>query len=168
MNQWIADVQSNGLQVVYTASGSAQGRKDFGFRTNDFAVTEIGYQGRDPLTGDADNSQGRAYAYLPIVSGGTAFPYQIRVGGQLVRNLRLSGRTLARIFTNQITNWNDPAITADNNGRVLPSLPIIPVVHSEGSGSSAHFTRLHGQGVPRPLAPLRRTRGADRVLPPAG
>ena len=114
MNQWIADVQSNGLQVVFTASGSAQGRKDFGYRTSDFAVTEIGYQGTDPVTGDSDTSQGRAYAYLPIVSGGTAFPYQVRVGGQLVRNLRLSGRTLALIFTNHITNWADPAITADN------------------------------------------------------
>jgi phosphate transport system substrate-binding protein len=35
----------------------------------------------------------------------------------MVRNLRLSGETLAKIFTNKITNWNDPAITKDNNGR---------------------------------------------------
>jgi len=140
VNQWIADVQTNGLQVVFTANGSAQGRKDFGYRTNDFAVTEIGYQGRDPRTGDADDPQGRAFAYLPIVSGGTSFPYQIRVRGQLVRDLRLSGRTLAKIFTNKISDWSDPEITADNNGRQLPQLPIIPVLHSEGSGSSAHFT----------------------------
>jgi phosphate transport system substrate-binding protein len=140
INQWIADVQSNGLQVVYTASGSAQGRKDFAYRTNDFAVSDIGYQGTDPVTGQSDTSDGRAYAYLPIVAGGTAFPYQIKVGGQLVRNLRLSGETLAKIFTNQITNWDDPEITADNNGRRLPSLTVIPVVHSEGSGTSAMFS----------------------------
>src|SRR3954470_2292350 len=97
VNQWVADVQPNGLQVVYTASGSAQGRKDFGYRTNDFAVSEIGYQGRDPLTGESDTPQGRGYAYLPLVSGGTSFPYQIRVRGQLVRNLRLSGETLTKI-----------------------------------------------------------------------
>jgi ABC-type phosphate transport system substrate-binding protein len=140
VNQWIADVQATGLQVVFTASGSAQGRKDFGYRTNDFAISEIGFQGADPITGESDTPQGRAYAYLPIVSGGTAFPYQIRVRGQLVRNLRLSGQTLAKIFTNQITDWSDPQITADNNGRALPSLPIIPVVHAEGAGSTAHFT----------------------------
>jgi ABC-type phosphate transport system substrate-binding protein len=75
------------------------------------------------------------------VAGGTSFPYHITVGGKLLRNLRLSGPTLAKIFTNQITNWSDPAITADNNGRKLPSIPIIPVVHSEGSGSTAQFTR---------------------------
>jgi phosphate transport system substrate-binding protein len=104
-------------------------------------VSEIGYQGRDPLTGESDTPQGRGYAYLPLVSGGTSFPYQVRVRGQLVRNLRLSGETLAKIFTNHITDWSDPQITRDNNGRQLPALPIIPVLHSEGSGSTAQFTR---------------------------
>jgi phosphate transport system substrate-binding protein len=141
VNQWIADVQSDGLQVVFTASGSAQGRKDFANRQNDFGVTDIGFQGRDPETGADDTSDGRAYAYLPIVAGGTSFPYQIKVAGHLVQNLRLSGETLAKIFTDHITNWDDPEITKDNNGRALPDLPIIPVVHSEGSGSSAQFTR---------------------------
>jgi phosphate ABC transporter phosphate-binding protein len=141
VNQWIADVQSNGLQVVFTSQGSAQGRKDFANDTVDFAVSDIGFQGYDPVTQSSDTSNGRAYAYLPIVAGGTALTYQIRVGGQLVRNLRLSGLTIAKIFTNQITNWNDPAITKDNNGHPLPSLPIIPVVHSEGSGSTYQFTR---------------------------
>ena len=140
VNQWIADVSSSGLQVVFSATGSAQGRQDFANKTTDFAVSDIGYQGHDPITGAVDNSQGRAFAYLPVVAGGTAFAYQVKVGGQLVRNLRLSGLTLAKIFTNHITNWNDPEITADNNGRKLPSLPIIPVVHSEGSGSTAQFT----------------------------
>jgi phosphate transport system substrate-binding protein len=141
VNQWIADVEANGLQIVYTANGSAQGRKDFGYRTTDFAVSEIGYQGRDPLTGEQDTSQGRAYAYLPIVAGGTSFPYQVRVSGQMVTNLRLSGETLTKIFTLKITNWDDPEITRDNNGHALPALPIIPVVHSEGSGSTAQFSR---------------------------
>ena len=148
VDQWIADVQQNGLQVVFTANGSAQGRKDFGYRTNDFAVSDIGYQGKDPLTGEIDDAQGRAYAYLPIVAGGTSFPYQILDHGKLVRNLRLSGLTLARIFTNQITNWSDPAITADNNGRVLPDLPIVPVVHSEGSGATAQFTTFLAKQYP--------------------
>ncbi len=148
INQWVADVKSQGMQVVFTPDGSAQGRKDFGYRTNDFAVSEIGFQGRDPLTGDEDSAQGRAYAYLPLVAGGTAFPYQIRVRGALVRNLRLSGQTLIKIFTNQITNWSDPAITADNNGHALPNLPIIPVVHSEGAGATEMLTRYFATQFP--------------------
>jgi phosphate transport system substrate-binding protein len=149
VNQWVADVQSNGLQVVFTPNGSATGRRDFADQTSDFAVSDIGYQGVDPGSGASDtpcqdpNQPNTCldFAYLPIVAGGTSFPYQIRVAGQLVRNLRLSGLTLAKIFTNQITNWDDPAITRDNNGRKLPNLAIIPVVHSEGSGSTAQFTR---------------------------
>lgn len=148
VNQWVADVASEGIQVVYTPDGDAQGRMDFATRTSDFAVTSIGYQGFDPLTGVNDTSQGRPYAYLPIAAGGTAFPYQIRLDGHQVRNLRLSGETLAKIFTNQITNWDDPEITADNNGHALPSLPIIPVVQSEGSGSTAQLTAYFAHEFP--------------------
>ncbi|WP_296606198.1 phosphate ABC transporter substrate-binding protein PstS, partial [Nocardioides sp.] len=139
VQQWIADVDANGMKVVYTGGGSTKGRKDFSQDSTDFAISEIPYQGTDEQ-GQADTSNGREYAYLPIVAGGTAFTYQLKVGGQLVRNLRLSGETIAKIFTNQITNWNDPAIKNDNNGRSFPSLPITPVVRSDGSGTTAQLT----------------------------
>ncbi len=139
IQQWISDTQSQGLQVVFTPSGSAAGRKDFANGVSDFAVSDIGFQGVDPQTGYDDVSK-RAYAYLPVVGGGTAFPYHLTVRGQLVRNLRLSQLTLAKIFTDQITNWDDPAITADNNGVQFPSIPIVPVVHSEGAGTTYQVT----------------------------
>ena len=164
INQWVADVDSKGLRVVFTASGSAQGRKDFAFRTTDFAVSDIGYAGTDQF-GGSDTSNGRAFAYLPVVAGGTAFPYQVKVGGQLKRNLRLSGLTLAKIFTGQITNWNDPAITADNNGQQLPSLKIIPVVHSEGSGSTAQFTRYLDNQFPDLWRPFQGKAGLTEFFP---
>jgi len=148
VNQWVADVNSQGIQVVYTPDGDAQGRQDYANRTSDFSVTSLGYQGVDPVTGVPDTSQGRGYAYLPIAAGGTAFPYHIVIDGQQVKNLRLSGQTLVRIFTNQITNWDDPAITADNDGNKLPSLPIIPVVQSEGSGATAQLTRYFNAQYP--------------------
>jgi phosphate transport system substrate-binding protein len=148
INQWVADVASQGIQVVYTPDGDAQGRQDFATKTSDFAVTAIGYQGVDPVTGVSDTSQGRQYAYLPIAAGGTAFPYQIRIDGTQVRNLRLSGETLAKIFTNQITNWDNPEITKDNNGHALPFLPITPVVQSEGSGATAQLTRYFATEYP--------------------
>jgi len=147
INQWVADVANNGMQVVFTANGAAQGRKDFANRSSDFGVSDIGYQGTDPATGQSDTAQGRSFAYLPIASGGTAFPYHVEVGGQLVRNLRLSGQTVAKIFTGQITNWSDPAITKDNNGNALPSIPIIPV-HSEGAGVTYEFTRYLAKEYP--------------------
>lgn len=148
VNQWVADVNSQGVQVVYSPDGDAAGRQDFANQTSDFSVTSEGYQGTDPATGQADTSNGRPYAYLPIAAGGTAFPYQIRVDGGQVANLRLSGQTLTKIFTNQITNWDDPAITKDNNGVQLPSLPIIPVVQAEGSGATQQLTTYFATEFP--------------------
>lgn len=141
VNQWVSDVQQSGVHVTFTPNGSAAGRQYFaqGGNVSDFAISDIGYQGVNPVTGAQDTSN-RAYAYLPMVAGGTAFPYNIVVGGQRVMNLRLSGLTLAKIFTDQITNWDDPEITTDNNGRQLPSIPIIPVIHSEGAGTSYQFS----------------------------
>ena len=176
VNQWIADVTQSGLQVVFTSTGSAQGRKDFTNVTTDFAVSDIGYQGVDKVTQDSDSNcrvqndptSCRDFVYLPIVAGGTAFPYQLKVAGKLVRNLRLSGETLAKIFTNQITNWNDPAITRDMNGKAFPSIPIIAVVHSEGSGSTAQFTRYLNKQYPSIWQPFLGQAGSTEYFPRKG
>jgi phosphate transport system substrate-binding protein len=139
VNQWIGNVQSSeGVNVTFNGDGSAAGRTDFAQGTVDFAVSDIGYQGSK--YGGSDSSA-RPYAYLPITAGGTSFPYNIVVGGKRITNLRLSGKVLAEIFTNQITNWDNPAITANNNGHALPNLAIITVVPSEGSGTTAMFTQ---------------------------
>ena len=54
--------------------------------------------------------------------------------------LQLSPETLAKIFTNQITNWNDAAIAADNPGVDLPDLALNPVHRSDDSGTTQNFT----------------------------
>jgi phosphate transport system substrate-binding protein len=149
INQWVTDVFNQGVQVVYNPDGDAAGRQDFANHTSDFAVTADGYQGTDPSTGLSDTSEGRPYVYLPIAAGGTSFPYQIRFDGHQVENLRLSGQTLAKIFTNQITNWDDPEITKDNNGVQLPSLPITPVVQAEGSGATQQLTAYFAAEYPQ-------------------
>lgn len=167
VQQWIADVDANGMKVVYTGGGSSKGRKDFSQSSTDFAISEIPYQGTDEL-GNADTSNGREFAYLPIVAGGTAFTYQLKVGGKLVKNLRLSGDTIAAIFTNQITNWNDPAITKDNNGRALPSLAITPVVRSDGSGTTAQFTTWMDKEYPDIWRPFYGKAGLTSYYPKKG
>ena len=139
LQQWISDVDALGMKVTYNGGGSSQGRKNFAQNVTDFGISEIPYPGVDEF-GNADNSDGREFAYLPIVAGGTAFTYQLKIGNELVRNLRLSGETITKIFTGQITDWSDPAITEDNNGRAFPKLAITPVVRSDGSGTTAQFT----------------------------
>ncbi len=73
--------------------------------------------------------------------------YHVTVGGHLITNLRLSGETLMKIFTGQITNWDDPEITKDY-GAQLPNEPIIPVVRSDGSGATYFFTRWMAHEFP--------------------
>jgi ABC-type phosphate transport system substrate-binding protein len=148
VNAWIGEVSAQGLRVTFNPNGSAAGRQDFANRAVDYAVSDIGFQGQDPLTGTNDTSSGRAFAYVPLVAGGTSFPYHLTVAGQLVRNLRLSGATLAGIFTGAITNWDAPQISKDNNGRKFPSIPIVPLVHSEGSGTSYQFSAYLAQEFP--------------------
>jgi phosphate transport system substrate-binding protein len=162
IEQWDADIVSQGVNVSYNPNGDAAGRTDFANHVTDFAVTAEGFQGGQ------DTSQGRAYAYLPIASGGTSFPYQIRIDGQQVENLRLSGETLVKIFTNQITNWDDPEITADNNGVKLPSLPIIPVVQAEGSGSTYQLTNYFATDYPNLWTPFAGAPGPTEYFPRQG
>jgi len=126
IDQWIAAVQPEGLMVTYTPDGSLAGEQAFEDHTGDFAVAARAYLG-------GDLSKGREYGAIPIAAAALTFPYQVRFDGNQVRTLRLSGRTVAKIFTNRITNWDDPAITADNNGVQLPSIPITVVVQAERS-----------------------------------
>ncbi|MFF7242886.1 phosphate ABC transporter substrate-binding protein PstS [Embleya sp. NPDC008237] len=145
--QWAADVAARGLAVDYTPNGSTAGRTDFMNHLVDFAVSEIPFQGNYvDRTGAATNelaalaNSNTKFKYLPIVAGGTSFMYNLKIRGQQVRNLQLSPRTIAGIFTNRIRVWNDQAIKADNPALSLPATPITPVVRSDGSGTSAQFT----------------------------
>ena len=53
------------------------------------------------------------------------------------------------IFTGKIINWDSsPQITHDYGHR-LPDLPITPVIHSEGDGSTYFFTRWMAHVFPR-------------------
>ena len=168
VNQWVSDVQTKGVPVSYSDNGDAQGRQDYANKVADFAVTALGYQGVDPVTGIPDTSEGRPYAYLPIAAGGTAFPYQLKFHGKQVTTLRLSGQTLAEIFTNKITNWDDSQITKDNNGVALPSLPITPVVQSEGSGATAQLTTYFATEYPSIWKSFSKGVGETEYFPRAG
>lgn len=138
VDQWRRNVQQFGLQVNFTANGSSAGRQAFASRTVDFAVSEIPYGTVD--NGQSDPAPSRAFAYMPIVAGGTSFMYNLRIGGRQVTNLRLSGETITKIFTGVIKKWNDPAIRADNPQLALPARDVRPVVRSDGSGTSAQFS----------------------------
>ena len=138
MDQWRRNVNQYGMRIDYQASGSSDGRNQFRNGTVDFAVSEIPYGLKDGNVVDA--LPARPFAYMPIVAGGTALMYNLRIGPNRVSQLRLSGETIAKIFTGVITKWDDAAIKADNPGLPLPPLKVVPVVRSDGSGTTAQFT----------------------------
>ncbi|WP_307795172.1 phosphate ABC transporter substrate-binding protein PstS [Actinacidiphila acididurans] len=138
IDQWRREVTQYGMTVDYAGTGSSDGRQQFANGTVDFAVSEIPYGMTE--FGVREPPPRRGYAYMPIVAGGTSFMYNLKIGGHQVTNLRLSGNSLAKIFTGKITNWSDPQLRADNPGLTLPNRKIIPVVRSDGSGTTAQFT----------------------------
>ncbi|MEO5883574.1 MAG: phosphate ABC transporter substrate-binding protein PstS, partial [Caldimonas sp.] len=135
---WKENVAQYALRVNYSGLGSTDGRNQYRNGTVDFAVSEIPYGLTD--NGEVDAPPDRKYAYMPVVAGGTAFMYNLKINGTRVTNLRLSGEVVTKIFTSVITKWNDPAILADNPGLNLPERQIIPVVRSDGSGTTAQLT----------------------------
>jgi ABC-type phosphate transport system substrate-binding protein len=143
IDQWALDKRANGIVINYNPDGSATGRTDWEEDQDDFTGSDPPFRnGHDELAGiTIPERPNYGYSYVPDVAGGTAFMYHLNgPGGHLITNLRLSGQTLMKIFTGQITNWDDPAITHDY-GAQLPSLPITPVVRADGSGATFFLTR---------------------------
>ena len=135
------NVKQFGITADYNPSGSSSGRKNYLNGTVDFAASDIPFQFK-PEDGSApENPAPGSYAYMPVVAGGTALMYNLIINGKRVTNLRLSGENVVKVFTGAIKTWNDPALQADNPGLVMPGRAIVPVVRSDGSGSTAQFTK---------------------------
>ena len=108
-----------GITINYQPNGSSSGRTFFAGGQADWAASEIPYGVVDGA--NTDPPPVRGFVYMPDVAGGTTLMYNLQINGQRVTNLRLSGNTVADIFTNKITKWNDPEIAADNPGLTLPA-----------------------------------------------
>jgi phosphate ABC transporter phosphate-binding protein len=147
IDQWRRNVVQYGMRVNYASTGSSDGRNQFKSGTVDFASSEIPYGLKDG--GVVDTLPSRAFAYLPLVAGGTALMYNLKIGGKRFTNLRLDGETLTKIFTGVITFWDDAAIAKANPGIALPKRKIVPVVRSDGSGSTAQFTSWMAEEYPK-------------------
>ncbi len=135
MQQWTADASLSGLTVNYTPTGSPDGLNRFAVSGNDFAGTEAEFASLGVVT-----NVPRGYQYVPDVAGAVAVMYHVEdATGRKIDYLHLSRGTIAKIFMGYITNWNDPAITADNRGLKLPSHPIRVVYRSSPSGTTGLF-----------------------------
>ena len=150
IQQWAEDVDPDGLTVNFNPDGSPAGRGDYlqGSQV-DFAASDVPFRnGHDKLGGTRREVSPYGYSYIPGAGGGIAFVYHVSVHGHLLRNLRLSARTLMGIFTGQITNWDSPQIAKDT-GQRLPDLRIAPAVRADGAGPTFFFTDWLSREFPR-------------------
>jgi ABC-type phosphate transport system substrate-binding protein len=141
LNQWAENLRTDGIVINFNPDGSEAGRQNYMGGQVNFAASDPPFRSStDPFDQGGAEISPYGYSYIPDTAGGTSFMYHLDVGGKQITNLRLSGATVAKIFTGQITNWDNKQITHDY-GQQLPNIPIIPVVRSDGSGATYFFTR---------------------------
>lgn len=128
--QWAADYSAQtGIKLSYKPSGSSAGVKGITQREFDFGATDV------PLS--KDELEKRGLFQFPTLVGGVV-PF-VNLPGISSGDLRMDATTLARIWTGEISRWNDPAIRSLNPSLQLPALPIQRVVRSDGSGTTSVF-----------------------------
>jgi phosphate ABC transporter phosphate-binding protein len=138
LDQWRADIARQGYTINYQGYGSSSGRILYITNRVDFAASEIPFQ---PDEVGQLQSEHKSYQYLPDVAGGTSLMYNLHSpSGARITSLRVDATTAAKIFTGAITSWQDPAIQALNPGLAISETTVVPVIRSDGSGTSAQFS----------------------------
>jgi phosphate transport system substrate-binding protein len=121
---------NSGATVNYQGKGSGAGQTDLANQVVQFAGSDV------PVPATSTSSfKGGSILYFPTVLGPITVSYNLSGHS----GIKLSGPTLAKIFSLKITNWNDPAIASDGNSG-LPNQAITVVHRSDSSGTTANFT----------------------------
>ncbi|HKY17847.1 MAG TPA: phosphate ABC transporter substrate-binding protein PstS [Rhizomicrobium sp.] len=117
---------ASGVGLNYQSIGSGGGIAQIKAKTVAFGATD------KPLT--PKELQAAGLTQFPTVIGGVV-PV-VNIPGVRPGQLTLDGTTLADIYMNKISNWNDPAIKKLNPGINLPNRSISVVHRSDGSGTT--------------------------------
>lgn len=124
--------QNPNVQINYQPTGSEAGIQQIVSGTIDFAGSDVA------MTDEQISQVKQGVVLLPMTAGSVAIGYNLP-GVQT--GLNLSRQVYPDIFLGKITRWNDPKIAALNPTVSLPDLPITVVHRSDGSGTTATFTR---------------------------
>lgn len=143
---WIAAFQQQNpdVTIAYDPIGSGGGREQFTsggtlFGGSDAALADEELTKGQQRCGGVDN-----LVEVPDYVSPIAVAYNVPG----IDSLQLSPDTLAKIFAQQITKWNDPAIAEENPGADLPDTDITPVNRSDESGTTENFTDYLSQAAP--------------------
>jgi len=134
--EWIGEFQTveTGVKINYQGIGSGGGIEQFTQMTVDFGASDAPM--KDEEIAAAEEASGAAVLHIPTVFGAVVCAYNLDGVGEL----KLDPDTLAAIFLGEITNWNDPALAALNEGVTLPDEAINVVHRSDSSGTTNIFT----------------------------
>jgi phosphate transport system substrate-binding protein len=144
---WRAEFENanGGATVSYDPVGSGGGREQF-------IAGGVAYAGTDAVL---DEEEGELKAAIKRCAPGELIEIPVYVSPiavvynlPSVEALQLSPSTLAQIFDQKITTWNDPAIAKDNPDAELPDTRITPVNRSDESGTTENFVEYLSEVVP--------------------
>jgi phosphate transport system substrate-binding protein len=130
--------KNSGITINYGGGGSGKGLQDLQGKLVDFAGSDA------PIAQSALANYAGGVLYFPTVAAPITISYHVSGVSKLV----LSASTIAKIFSNKVTTWNDPAIAADNGGTSLPNKPITTVHRSDSSGTTNNFTLYLKKAAP--------------------
>jgi phosphate transport system substrate-binding protein len=126
------------VTVTYAGGGSGKGQTDL-------QAGLVQWAGSDSTVPSTDTSKYKGpFLYFPTVGAPITLSYNLSG----VDKLQLSADTIAGIFQGTIKTWNDSAIKADNPGVTLPSTAITVAHRSDGSGTTAGFTKYLTKAAP--------------------
>lgn len=123
--------KKTGVEVNYQSIGSGGGILQLTNKTVDFGDSDA------PLNDEQTTKMGAPVIHIPMCSGAVVITYNLP---GLNANLNFTPDVIADIFLGKITNWNDTRITSINKGVNIPSMPILIVHRSDGSGTTNIFT----------------------------
>src|SRR5262245_27082384 len=145
---WIAGFQDSNpdATISYDPVGSGGGREQFiaggvAFAGSDSALSDD----EGELTKATDRCKPGDLVQIPAYVSPIAIVFNL----EGVDSLQLSPDTIAGIFAQEITKWNDPAIAKDNPDADLPDTDITPVNRSDESGTTANFTDYMSATAPK-------------------
>ncbi|WP_326667043.1 phosphate ABC transporter substrate-binding protein PstS [Streptomyces canus] len=137
IDAWVKQfTQACGVQINYKGSGSGAGITAFTNGQVAFAGSDSALKPEEVTASKKVCSGGQAID-LPMVGGPIAIGYNVPG----VDKITLDAPTLAKIFNDKITNWNDAAIKKLNPDATLPDLKIQAFHRSEDSGTTDNFTK---------------------------
>lgn len=121
--------------IDYQAVGSGAGVEQFVAGQTSFAGTDSAADDEERAAA-GERCEGGSAINIPLVGGGIGVVYNLEGVEQLI----LDPPTVAGIFANEITRWNDPEIVRLNPRGVLPDAAIAQFHRSDASGTTANFT----------------------------